>query len=239
MGDGVGRTEERNLMRFSFQKMEGVDRVGSELSFGTIHTEHEHWEADMGVSGVVSAGIFRSDVGRPRTLVGERDASPNDHEWLTALNHHLPRSVKWYPHFSRLVGERESYPALWLDCRFKGLPIVSGGILTRLAYDPESGRCVSAAFEFRVPVTPVHEEPPKSPEQLMVRLVDALNAESVRRGPRTFDRKFLTLGWSVESNQGDCRLVYLYDDYEQYQQASIRFALDAATGERVATPLRY
>jgi len=115
-------------------------------------------------------------------------------------------------------------------------PVLSEGAFLRVAWD-EEGRIVHGVVSLRLPLRPIHDLPPRTIEQMSIRLQDELTKEANLRGfARRLDVKHVTLGWSVENNAGDCRLIYFYDDMAKYGQGGIPFAIDAATGELVANP---
>jgi hypothetical protein len=216
--------------------------LGGRVAQWGAHEHRTYWSLSLGVFGIASVWLSRHGWHAGQVHYYARsEADRYEADWDAVLDSitkkyasqdelHWQRTRRW------ISRDGIEHPAIEQTVRRGEWPVFSAGARMRVAWD-EEGRIVHGYVSLRLPLRPVHDLPPRTIEQMSIRLQDELTKEANLRGfARRLDVKHVTLGWSVENNAGDCRLVYFYDDMAQYGQGGIPFAIDAATGERVANP---
>jgi hypothetical protein len=216
--------------------------LGGRVAFWGADEQGIDWFFGIGVHEITSVWLHKSNWHGSQIEFSPRsEAASYESDWDAVLDSitkkyasqdelHWQRARRW------ISRDGIEHPAIEQTVRRGEWPVFSAGARMRVAWD-EEGRIVHGYVSLRLPLRPVHDLPPRTIEQMSIRLQDELTKEANLRGfARRLDVKHVTLGWSVENNAGDCRLVYFYDDMAQYGQGGIPFAIDAATGERVANP---
>jgi len=206
------------------------------------HEQDIGWFFGIGVFEITSVWLHRENLDAAQVDFSTRsEAARYEADWDNVLDNITKKyasqdGLHWHRTRRWISRDDIEYPMIEQTVRRGEWPVFSEGARMRVAWD-EEGRIVHGYVSLRLPLRPVHDLPPRTIEQMSIRLQDELTKEANLRGfARRLDVKHVTLGWSVENNAGDCRLVYFYDDMAQYGQGGIPFAIDAATGERVANP---